>query len=416
MLPVSGSSADKTKKNRRNRFLVWSIASAAMLLAVPLTLFALPPGSNFNLTYWNLETPVGNGSPMIVSSSQLQNGFVNGAYFFTNSSDGSMVMKEPGTNCTAWPGTHCRTEFHEVDPSSGQYMSWSPSGTNKLDASLYVTQPGGGIVISQVFLNDQYLKPLGELEYESNGNISMNIENAITGGTGETGHFIGHANVNETFSYEISYSNNTLTVAFNGGSPQFIPLPSYANGIEAFFKAGCYGQSTQPSDVHFTNLTISHGGGGGGGGGSIDPNAWYQVINQTSGLCMDASGWGTSNGTHLQQWACGNQQSNQEWQFRPAATGGYDAVFNRNAGGLVWDDTAGSTANGNGIQLWSYGGGNQNQEWQPQSLGNGLWSFVNLTSGLCLDNTGSTGNGTQMTQWQCQSGNTNQQFSLVQQP
>ncbi len=391
------------------------VALAAVLLAVPLALFAAPPGSNFNLTYWNLETPVGNGSPMVVSSAQLQGGFQNFSYFFTNSSDGSMVMKEPGTNCTAWAGTHCRTEFHEVDPSSGQYMSWSPSGTNLLDASLYVTQPGGGIVISQVFLNDQYLKPLGELEYTSNGDISMNIENAITGGTGETGHFIGHANVNETFSYEISYSNNTLSVAFNGGSPQFISVPGYANGIQAFFKAGCYGQSTQPSDVHFTNLSITHGGGGGGGTGSIDPNAWYQVINQTSGLCMDGSGWGTSNGTLLQQWACGNQQHNQEWHFQAAATSGYDAVFNRNAPSLVWDNE-GSTANGNGAWLWTYGSGNTNQEWQPVSLGNGLWNFVNLTSGLCLDNTGSTSNGVQMTQWQCQSGNTNQQFSLVQQP
>ena len=150
--------------------------------------------------------------------------------------------------------------------------------------------------------------------------------------------------------------------------------------------------------------------------GAIDSNAWYEVINQTSGLCVDDAAWGTSNGTHLQQWACGSQQANQEWQFRPAATGGYDAVYSRNAGGLVWDDAAGSTANGNGIQLWSYGGGNPNQEWQPHSLGNGLWRFVNLKSGLCLDNTGSTANGVQMTQWQCVDGNANQEFKLVQQP
>ncbi|HTD23530.1 MAG TPA: ricin-type beta-trefoil lectin domain protein [Terriglobales bacterium] len=161
-------------------------------------------------------------------------------------------------------------------------------------------------------------------------------------------------------------------------------------------------------------------GGGGppptpGPPGSIDPNAWYEVINQTGGLCMDASGWGTSNGTLLQQWSCGNQQHNQEWQFRAAASSGYDAVFNRNAPSLVWDNE-GSTANGNGAWLWTYGSGNTNQEWQPVSLGNGLWNFVNLTSGLCLDNTGSTSNGAQMTQWQCQSGNTNQEFSLVQQP
>src|SRR5207245_2057134 len=63
----------------------------------------------------------------------------------------------------------------------------------------------------------------------------------------------------------------------------------------------------------------------------INSNAWYQVVNKTSNLCVDDTGRGTSNGTTLQQWACGNQQYNQEWQFRPAATGGYDAVFSRYA-------------------------------------------------------------------------------------
>jgi endoglucanase len=158
------------------------------------------------------------------------------------------------------------------------------------------------------------------------------------------------------------------------------------------------------------------GGVNGGGGSGINSSAWYEVMNQTSGFCLDAAGWSTSNGTKLQQWACGSQQYNQEWQFRPAATGGYDAVYNRNAPALVWDNSNGSTSDGNPIQLWSYGSGNSNQEWQPQSLGNGLWRFVNLKSGLCLDNTGSTANGVQMTQWQCGSGNTNQEFTLVQEP
>jgi beta-glucanase (GH16 family) len=150
--------------------------------------------------------------------------------------------------------------------------------------------------------------------------------------------------------------------------------------------------------------------------GGIDTNAWYQVVNKTSNLCVDDAAWGTSNGTTLQQWACGNQQANQEWGFRPAQMGGYDAVFNRNASSLVWDDTNGSMSNGNGMQLWSYGYANTNQEWQPQYVGNELWRFVNLKSGLCLDNGGSTSNGARLTQWQCIDGNTNQEFTLVQQP
>jgi endoglucanase len=177
-----------------------------------------------------------------------------------------------------------------------------------------------------------------------------------------------------------------------------------------------WGQWATTVSFAFNNTLGITGGVNGGGGGGINGSAWYEVINQTSGSCLDAAGWGTANGTKLQQWTCGSQQYNQEWQFRPAATGGYDAVYNRNAPALAWDDTNGSLSNGNPIQLWTYGSGNANQEWQPQSLGNGLWRFVNLKSGLCLDNTGSTANGVQMTQWQCGSGNTNQEFTLVQEP
>jgi glucosylceramidase len=157
------------------------------------------------------------------------------------------------------------------------------------------------------------------------------------------------------------------------------------------------------------------GGVNGGSGGGINSSAWYEMINQTSGFCLDAAGWAPPTAP-----SCSNGLAaasyNQEWQFRPAATGGYDAVYNRNAPALVWDNSNGSTANGSPVRLWTYGSGNSNQEWQPQSLGNGLWRLVNQTSGFCLDNTGSTANGVQMTQWQCGSGNPNQEFTLVQEP
>jgi len=153
-----------------------------------------------------------------------------------------------------------------------------------------------------------------------------------------------------------------------------------------------------------------------GGGSVINPNSWYNVINKTSGMCVDDSGGSTSNGTPLIQWPCGNQLYNQEWQFRAAASGGYYAAFSRHATVLVWDDSGAGTNNGNPIVLWTYGGGKTNQEWKPISLGNGLWQFQNLASGLCLDNGGTTTQGQQFIQWACDSNNTNQQFSLTTEP
>jgi Alginate lyase len=251
------------KDARRSAGLLVVLPIAALLL-VPMALHALdgsaPPGSNFNLSYWELAIPTGpSGNPTIISNSSLENGYTNGSYFFTNSSDGAMVMKQPGSNCTKFSGSsYCRTEFHEVDPNSGNETSWSPSGTNKLNATLKVTTVGSGVVVSQVFLDDSAHKPLGELEYKSNGDLCLNVEKTEAGGAGETPYCVGSAPVGSWFSYELSYTGNKLSMTFDGGTRQYIPVPSALQGINAFFKAGDYGQSSSATDVHFTNLTISH--------------------------------------------------------------------------------------------------------------------------------------------------------------
>lgn len=145
--------------------------------------------------------------------------------------------------------------------------------------------------------------------------------------------------------------------------------------------------------------------------GSIDPAAWYQVRNAGSGACLDAADWGTSNGTALQQWACGTG-ANQSWQFRPADGGRYQVVNRHNA--KVWDVDGGSgaTADGTRVHLWSYEGG-LNQQWRPEALGGGQYRFVARHSGKCLgvDNS-STADGARLSQQPC-SGSPAQAFTLT---
>jgi glucosylceramidase len=154
-----------------------------------------------------------------------------------------------------------------------------------------------------------------------------------------------------------------------------------------------------------------------GSTGAIDATKWYQVINQNSGKCLDDAGWGTANGTVLQQWSCSNPAAtNQQWQLRPTS-GGYYQVVNRNASSLVWDVNggAGATADGTQVHLWSYGGGT-NQQWQPVSVGNGYYKFVARNSGKCLDvRDVSTADGAWLQQWTC-TGGTAQAFRLIEQP
>ena len=149
-------------------------------------------------------------------------------------------------------------------------------------------------------------------------------------------------------------------------------------------------------------------------GAGLDTNAWFNVVNQNSGSCVDATGWGTADGTVLQQYTCGSQQYNQEWQFQYYGTG-VSTVVNRDAPSEVWDATNYGTANSTPMQTWSYLGGS-NQQWRPVSLGNGYYKFVGVASGRCLDVPNfSTANNVQLQIYDC-NGSTAQSFHLSQQP
>ena len=131
-------------------------------------------------------------------------------------------------------------------------------------------------------------------------------------------------------------------------------------------------------------------GSGGGSGSTISTTAWYYIVNKNSTLCVDASAWGYTDGTVIQQYTCGGAQTNQEWQFQPT-DGGYYEIVNRNAlstAGLrvVLQVTGGpwATADQVGIQLWDYAGAT-NQQWMPVSVGNGVYKFVARNSSKCLD-------------------------------
>ena len=163
-----------------------------------------------------------------------------------------------------------------------------------------------------------------------------------------------------------------------------------------------------------TSLGLHGTSNTGTGSTTISAGTWYNIVNQNSGSCVDATGWGTANGTTVEQWACGAQQANQEWEFQSVGSGNYEIV-NRNAPSEVWDVANVGTADGSLLQLWTYGGGS-NQQWTPVSLGNGYYKFVGVGSGRCLDTpSASTANGVQLQIYDC-NGTNAQAFKLVAQP
>jgi hypothetical protein len=149
----------------------------------------------------------------------------------------------------------------------------------------------------------------------------------------------------------------------------------------------------------------------------INTSAWYEVVNQNSGLCASAAGGGTANGTAVQQLACTGATS-QLWQFVPVASGYYE-VLNENAqsAGESWNITGGTgaTASGDLLQTWAYGStSDTNELFAADQQSSGYYTFVADNSGLCIDTPGaSTSSGVQLQQYTC-NGTGAQNFSLVQ--
>ena len=116
---------------------------------------------------------------------------------------------------------------------------------------------------------------------------------------------------------------------------------------------------------------------------SMITTSWYKVMNTANGgLCVDAEGNSTANGTPVISWVCkATGFDNQMWQFVPTG-GGYYRVVTKNAL-RYWDTSVGSDAE---IRNSS---ANLDQQWQIVPRAGGTVSYINK-NGLCLDVTGQT--------------------------
>jgi len=246
------------------------LSAAAAVPAKVLNASALnpssAPGGNFNLAIWSLQLPIGSaGNPETIPSSQLAgcSGYQDPGdhYFYTESGDGAMVMKVPGSPASSGCVTtanslHCRTELRETSPSS-----WSPAASlNTMTVSLAVVTPDDsthGTVIGQVHMDDSVSsKPVCELYYSTGGDVQMGVERTRSGGN-EVLTSIGNVPVGQTFSYTISYSGNVLTVSLNGGTP--VTLSTYSlDAPLSYFKVGNYNQGNDASAVNFYSISVQH--------------------------------------------------------------------------------------------------------------------------------------------------------------
>ncbi|MEQ5839386.1 polysaccharide lyase family 7 protein [Paraburkholderia acidicola] len=217
-----------------------------------------PPGSNFNLAPFTLQLPTGSSGDIdTVSSSRLTGGYTDKPYFYTDSSDGSMVMMDPTQGWTTSGSLHPRTELHEN-------ATWSTAGTNRMNATVAVTQVPDHTTVGQIFQGSGPSKPLCELQFTSGGVVKLLLESTNQGGKSNT-YTITNVAVGTKFTYELSLSGTTVTVKVNSTTKTYT-MDSSFDGENFYFKAGDYDQSavsgtpltTAGTVVKFYALSLTH--------------------------------------------------------------------------------------------------------------------------------------------------------------
>jgi hypothetical protein len=222
------------------------------------------PGCNFDLSVWQLQEPIGGpGSPTTISSKQLTSGFKD-TYFFTDPVDGAMSFWDPENGVTTPNSNFPRCELREMT-ASGPAANWLPAGTHTLTATLKVTQVPSHVAVGQIHIGSgtpASTKPLLELYYASNGDISLSVEKSPAGDNDT--HSLGNVPLGTKWKYVISLSGHTISLTINDGTAQTFAMSPTFDKEGEYFKAGAYdqsagGSSTVGAKVQFYSLQVFHG-------------------------------------------------------------------------------------------------------------------------------------------------------------
>src|SRR5690349_23948463 len=91
---------------------------------------------------------------------------------------------------------------------------------------------------------------------------------------------------------------------------------------------------------------------------TVDPNAWYVLVNRHRGKALDVYNLATNDGARITQWTR-NDGNQQQWQFVDSGSGYYR--LRSRLSNKVLDVYNFSTADGAAIVQWSDGNGTNQQ-------------------------------------------------------
>ncbi|MDB5814735.1 MAG: alginate lyase family protein, partial [Rhodocyclales bacterium] len=104
------------QETNNKRFVKTALVAAIALASASAFALSttLPPGKNFSLGGFSLQLPTGSsGNIDTETGAQLTAGFTKSPWYYTDTTDGAMVMGDPSTGWTTSGSLHPRTELRE---------------------------------------------------------------------------------------------------------------------------------------------------------------------------------------------------------------------------------------------------------------------------------------------------------------
>ena len=268
----------------------------------------LPPGRNFDLIDWNLNTPEdsGDGRSKRISERELAGGYQNRDYFYT-AEDGGMVFRTTIEGKKTSKNTkYTRTELREMlrrgdtsistksdngnsnknnwvfssAPRNAQKLSGGVDGT--LSATLavnHVTTTGrardiGTVIIGQIHASSDEPVRLHYRKLPQNERGSLYVAHEISGGDDQWHEILGSRSdtaknpldgiaLNEKFSYEIVARGHELKISIikDGAILGSTTIDMTDSGYDVtndymYFKAGVYTQNDSGDPQDYDQATF----------------------------------------------------------------------------------------------------------------------------------------------------------------
>lgn len=132
--------------------------------------------------------------------------------------------------------------------------------------------------------------------------------------------------------------------------------------------------------------------------GTFGSGAYFQIINQYSGLAIDLIGGNTANGAVTNLWTPDTNSANQRWALEPTSNGQHYKIISFVTGKAL---SVANDSNALGTQIWDWDYNNDSyQMWNLVDNGGGWYRIKNAATGLVLDDDGyGTSNNTELDEW-----------------